>query len=222
MSAKPAVVPSDLQERLRFEELLADLSSKFVNLPPAEVDYEIEDALRRVCEFVGIDFAVLWQWSSDDPDVIMPTHIYPAQKGLQPVQPLHQEQYPWSVQQMKAGRMFSISSLEELPAEAAVDRESAFMSGIKSNLCLPLAAGGTPPVGALALNTLRAERAWPDALVKRLQLVAHVFTNALARRRNELRLQESEERLILAANSAGAGLWTLDLGTGVFLSLIHI
>ena len=75
MSGKPAVAPSDFQERLRFEELLANLSSKFVNLPPAEVDHEIEDALRRVCERIGIDFAVLWQWSADDPDVIAPTHF---------------------------------------------------------------------------------------------------------------------------------------------------
>ncbi len=65
--------------------------------------------------------------------------------------------------------------------------------------------GGEPPVGALAFNTLRAERDWPDALVKRLQLVAQVFCNALARRRHELSLRESEERLALAADSAEAG-----------------
>ena len=53
-------------------------------------------------------------------------------------------------------------------------------------------------------------------MVSRLQLVAQVFTNALARRRHELSLEESEARLSLAADSAEAGLWTLDFGTGVF------
>jgi len=216
MTSKVATVPSNLQERLRFEELLADLSSKFVNLPPAEVDHEIEDALCRVCQNIGIDFGVLWQWSTEDPGVIRPTHFYPAQQRVEPAEPLHQELYPWSVQQMRAGRMFSISSLEELPEDAAVDRESARLTGIKSNLCLPLAVGGAPPVGALAFNTLQAERVWPDALVKRLQMVAHVFTNALARRRHELSLQQSEERLAMAADSAGAGLWSLNFDTGVF------
>ena len=117
---------------------------------------------------------------------------------------------------MLAGRMVALSSLEELPAEAAVDRENAHLFGIKSNLTLPLSVGGEPPVGALGFNTLRAHRDWPDALVKRLQLVAQVFTNALARRRHERSLQESEERLSLAADSAEAGLWSLDYGTGVF------
>jgi len=117
---------------------------------------------------------------------------------------------------MRAGRTIALSSLQDLPAEAAVDRESARAVGIKSNLTLPLAAGGEPPVGALAFNTLRSERDWPDGVVKRLQLVAQVFTNALARRRHERSLRDSEERLALAADSADAGLWTLDYGTGVF------
>ena len=216
MTSKGSVKHGHIQDPLAFEVMLADLSSTFVNLPPADVDHEIENALHRVCELLGIDFAVLWQWSTDDPGVIRPTHVYPAEEGLQPSEPLNQEQYPWSVQQMQAGRMFAIVSLEELPSEAAVDRESARLSGIKSNLCLPLAVRGGQPVGALAFNTLQAERDWPDTLVKRLQLVAHVFTNSLVRMRHELRLQESEERLAMAADSAGAGIWTLDLSTGIF------
>ena len=54
--------------------------------------------------------------------------------------------------------------------------------------------------------------------MKRLQLVAQVFTNALVRRRHEQSLRESEERLALAADSAEAGLWTLDYDSGVFWS----
>jgi PAS domain S-box-containing protein len=216
MSAKPPVVLGDLEERLQFEELLADLSSKFVNLLPAEVDPLIEHALRRVCESIGIDLAVLWQWSSDDPGVIRPTHFFPSEEGLQLSEPLDQSQYPWVVQQMVNGSVIALSSLEELPAAAAVDRQSALLSGIKSTLCLPLTVGGGPPVGALAFNTLRAEHDWPDILVQRLQLVAHVFSNALIRKRHELSLQESEERLALAVDSAGAGLWTLEFSTGVF------
>jgi GAF domain-containing protein len=99
-------------------------------------------------------------------------------------EPLHQELYPWLVQEMRAGRMVVLSSLEELPAEAAVDRETARLAGVKSSLCLPLSLGGEAPVGALAFNTRRAEREWPDALVKRLHLVAQIFTHVLARRRH--------------------------------------
>jgi len=53
-------------------------------------------------------------------------------------------------------------------------------------------------------------------LVKRLQLIAEIFTNALARKRADEALQESVERLGLAAEAAGVGLWSLNLATGVF------
>ena len=202
--------------RLAFETLIADLSSRFINLPPGEVDGEVEDALRHVCELLGIDLAVLWQWSAVTPDVIAPTHAYPALQSRQSAEPLHQEQFPWLRRQILAGRVVAASSLEEFPAEAAVDRESGRRMGIKSTLILPLSVGGAASVGALAFNTLRAQRDWPESLVNRLQLVAQVFTNALARRRADEALRESEERLALAADSAEAGLWTLDHATGAF------
>ena len=206
----------DLEERLAFETLLVDLSSRFVNLPPDEVDREIQDALSRVCEFNGVDLGVLWQWSREAPDVITATHVYYALGSQVSPEPLRQEHYPWVTSQMLDGRIVSFSSPEELPTEAAVDRENAIRLGIKSNLCIPLSVGGAPPVGVLAFNTLLAERDWPDVRVQRLQLVAQVFTNALARMRADAALRESEERLSLAADSAGAGLWMLDYDTGVF------
>jgi PAS domain S-box-containing protein len=201
--------------RLEFETLISDLSSRFINLPPGEVDSQIEDALRRVCEFLGVDYALLWQWSVAVEDVLTPTHAYPTLEGRQPPVSLRQEQYPWVVQQMRAGRIVVIPAVEEMPAEAAVDQEHARLAGIKSNLTVPIWVGGAP-LGALAFNTTRAERDWPDALVTRLQLVAQVFTNALARKRANEALRESEERLALAADSAEAGVWTLDYRTGVF------
>jgi hypothetical protein len=58
-----------LGSRLEFETLISDLSSRFINVPAGEVDREITDALRRVSESFGIDFAVLWQWSGGTGDV---------------------------------------------------------------------------------------------------------------------------------------------------------
>jgi PAS domain S-box-containing protein len=176
-----------------FEALLARLSSRFIGLPPGEVDREIEDALRHVCEFIGIDLATLWQWSDAASGLIVPTHSYCVEPGLRPTEPRRQSDFPWALQQVLAGRMFTISSLDDYPAEAAVDRETLRRDGVKSGVCLPLAVGGGPPMGALGLNALRAERQWPEALVNRLQLVAQVFANALARRRSDIALRDSEE-----------------------------
>jgi PAS domain S-box-containing protein len=203
-----------IASRLSFETMVADLSTRLINLPAGEIDHEVEDALRRVCEPLSIDYAVLWQWSTKAPKVLEPSHVYPAGGPLEPPNPLSQDQYPWVVEQVLAGRVVAVPSLDELPAEAAVDRESARLRGIKSSLCIPLSVGGAPPIGALAFNTLQEQHAWPDALVNRLDLVAQVFANALARKSYELSLEESTTRLAAGADLAELAFYEVDFGKG--------
>ncbi len=190
-----------LEERLQFETLLADISARFVNLPWDQVDSAIEDAQRRVCESLDIDILAVWQLSNEDPVALTATHYYSVQQGPQPPGLLKQEDFPWFVKQLQAGRIVAVSSLEDMPAEAAHDREVCRQLGVKSNLSIPLSVGDGPLMGVLGLNTTRAERDWPDAIVKRLQLVAQIFTNALARERSERDLVKSEQRLRLITNA---------------------
>jgi formate hydrogenlyase transcriptional activator len=215
MQKSMEAIRAELEERLRFERLLAETSARFINVPAAEVDREIEDAQRRICESLGIDLLAVWQLSNEDPVALMATHYYTVQQGPQPPGLLKQEDFPWAVKQLQAGRVIVISSLEEMPAEAAHDREVLHQLGIKSNLTIPLSVGGGPLIGVLGLNTTRAERDWSDALVDQLKLIGQVFTNALARKRFELALRQSEERLSVAADSADVGLWVLDWRTRV-------
>ena len=57
----------------------------------------------------------------------------PAKAYLRP-DPMHQAQFPWSSREMLAGRFVAVPSLDALPAEAAIDRETCRLIGIKSNL----------------------------------------------------------------------------------------
>lgn len=204
-----------LAQRLEFEILISDLSSRFINLRPGEVDREIENALRRVCEPLGIELAILWQWSQADSEVLAPTHVHYSGEGPRPSEPMRQDHYPWTRAQMLAGRLVLVPSLDALPPQAAVDRETCRRFGIRSAIGLPLAVGGEPPIGALGLNSLRAPRDWPDALVKRLQLVAQVFTHALVRKRHEEQLLRSEARQAASAELAGLAYYEVNFEEGV-------
>ena len=195
--------------------LLADISSKFVNLPPHEVDREIIDAQRRICQFLDLDLSVLWQVQEDNTDFIA-THAYQREESSAPSQPFRQEDFPWVRSEMNAGRMVTFTKVTELPAQAAKDKESASSLGIKSTLTIPLSVGGEQTIGVLSFNALRQERPWPESLINRLQLAAQIFANALARKRADHALRESELRLQMATDSAGAGLWLLEWSSGEF------
>jgi hypothetical protein len=67
---------TELQERLRFETLVADISARFVNIPADQVDSEIEDAQRRICESLKIEHSSLWQAAPEKPGALILTHLY--------------------------------------------------------------------------------------------------------------------------------------------------
>ena len=50
-----------LSDRLQFEQLLSGLSARFVNIPPDQVDSEIEDGLKQILEFFQVDRCALLQ-----------------------------------------------------------------------------------------------------------------------------------------------------------------
>ena len=208
---------TDLRERLRFESMLAELSSRFVNLEPAEVDREIGDAQRRVCEWLGIDLSALWQWSPDDPTDLMLSHLYRPHGGPPVPEVMKaQDHFPWSLREVRAKRIVCLSSIEAAPKEAAVDYEGWRHYGVKSILTFPLVAGGGPVFGALGFHPQREEWSWPEELIHRLQLVAQIFANALARKRADAALRDSEERLQLAASAGEVGTWMLDVESEIF------
>jgi formate hydrogenlyase transcriptional activator len=203
-----------LEEQLRFEMLLSDISSHFVNLSVDQIDSEIEDAQRRICECLGLHLSVLWQWSAEIPHSFTMTHFYRPLGGPPPPEPMYSHEYfPWCQEQVEAGKIIVVSSLDDLPAEAARDREVWRHFGIKNALTFPLVPGGGRPIGALCFNDMLAERTWQEPLIKLLQLIAQIFTNALVRKQNETALRESESRLSLATEIVGAGLWIMEVDT---------
>lgn len=192
--------------------LIAEISSKFVNLPASEVDREIGDAQGRLCGLLKLDLSALWQWSDRSPGSFMATHLYSLRDGPLPPEQMIQDDFPWVRQEILAGRMVAARSLDEMPAAAAKDREAGRRLGIKSHLTLPLAVGGGSPIGILGFNATQAERDWPDALVGHLQQIAQIFANALSRKRADEELRASKARLVAGTELAGLGYFEIDYG----------
>ena len=204
-------------QRLQFETLLADLSARFVNLPADQVDSEIQQAQRRVCECLGLDAGVLFQWEADHPDTLLVTHYYCRLDDPPiPSRWAADESFPWSLRQALDRRTVALSSTDRVPEGADRDQATWRRFGFESVLSLPLSAGGGPVFGVLSFCALRAECPWAEPLIDRLQLIAQVFANAVIRKHADQALRESEERLSLATEAAGASPWVLDAAGACF------
>ncbi|HIJ41731.1 MAG TPA: PAS domain-containing protein [Deltaproteobacteria bacterium] len=209
-----------LKERLRFETLLAEISADFVNMPAEQIDSAIQDTQARICEFLDLDRSTLWQVPEKDSDTLLLTHIHQPPESRTPVERMNiRNFFPWTAQKVLGGEVVSISKISDLPPEASRDRETFLLYGAKSNVVFPLSVGKGAVFGLLSFAVIREERDWPETVVTGFKLIAQVFANALARKRADHELRESEARLTLATNAAEAGLWIMDLETsGVWVS----
>ena len=66
-----------LEEQLKFETVLAGLLTTFINLPPSELDVQIVEAQKRICETLGLDRSTLAQVTVEGDDLII-THSWAA------------------------------------------------------------------------------------------------------------------------------------------------
>ena len=175
-----------LEERLRFERLLADLSASFVNVAADPVDAQIEQALERLVDFLGVERSGFGQISEDDKAILV-THSFVV-PGYPPLPPLIlDEDLPWYAERVRRGELMRFDRVpDDVPAEAVNERAHAIKTGMKSHLVIPLKAGGIV-LGALGFAAFREFRAWPDELVQRLRTVGEIFANALARKRADQR-----------------------------------
>ena len=204
-----------LAEQLQIQTLLSEISSRFINLPADRIDSEIENAQRRICELLDLDRITLWQVCDGQPGVLL-THFHQPPEFPQPPERMNaMVLIPWTTQKVLAGETVTLSKMTDLPPEAERDRESARVFGAKSDVLVPLSIGEGPVFGMVTFVVMREERTWSEMVVTVFKLIAQVFANALARKRTEGALVESESKLSMATNAAGTGLWSMELGTGL-------
>ena len=187
----------EMDERLRFERMISDLSASFVKLPPDGVEVEIERWLRPITEFFAADRCNIEVFSEDHARATRAFEF--CLEGIESAaESLSMEQLPWYLEQLIRGEPVVLNRVEDLPVEAESERQFCLAKGLKSVLSVPMVSQGIT-LGFCALSSVREARIWPQELVQRFRLVGEVFANALAHKRadNALRQAALEHRTIL-------------------------
>ena len=134
-----------VESRIAFETLIADLSSHFVNLDSDLIDGASRMRSGALSRRSTSTAPCLFQLSGKDGQLALshywtsPELIGGAISSIATV-----EKFPWAAAKVMKGELICFSRLDELPAEAALDREGFEAVDTKSNVTIP------------------ARRIWPD------------------------------------------------------------
>ena len=214
MSHRPRPSRDQAQSRLEFETLISDTSAALMSAAPERVERVLEHALTRIREFFHSDRCALLEVSRDRQFVHVRLASYAD--GVEHVPPTMNLQalFPWAARTLFQDRSpFTISKMSDLPAEASGDVPGWVHLGVRSACALPVETSSEVR-HVLVVQAVREEIEWPGSLVTRLRILGELLVGSLRRNDAMVDLREAEERLALAAESAEAGLWTVDRDTG--------
>jgi signal transduction histidine kinase/ActR/RegA family two-component response regulator len=183
-----------LRQRLAFEELIASISSQFINLPRDRIRDSISNGLRRLVEHCGLDGAQMIVDRAGEDEFARgysyrnPTTMR-AEAAFEDVVGLAHD---WQLKSYVHEDCIQVPDVAALPQS----RERAWLQArdIRSWLCISIRYAGHP-LGFLVLDAVTDEGHWRPDDIARLRTAAEIFANAIARERNESEREALQARL---------------------------
>lgn len=185
-----------LQYRAEFEDLIANVSTQFVNVEPHQVDAEINEALRDVGEFTAVDRSYLFLFSEDG-NTMSNTHEWCAEgisSHIDDLQGVPTDAFPWLMERLQRLEDVLVPRVADLPDAAELEKREFESEGIQSLIVVPATYQGEL-VGFLGFDAVEEERGWSEDEAVLLRLVGETFVNALERRQTERAQQARLERI---------------------------
>jgi PAS domain S-box-containing protein len=190
----------ELARRVEFSRLITSTSSRFINLPIDQVDEWATEALQRIGEFAHVDRSYIFL-VYDGGEKMDNTHEWCAEgisSHIHRLKGLPTKEFSWLIGELSKGEARHISRVEELPAEAVVEKRELQIEGIQSIVLVPMLLHDEF-IGFVGFDSVRQEKVWNEDDIALLKIVGEIFSNALDRKRTEEALRESEARFRLLA-----------------------
>jgi len=189
-----------------FLRLILTVSTSFINLPSEQIDSGINDALKLIGDFTGIDRSYVFQISKNRHEMSN-THEWCA-KGVEPqihrLQGMPVSELPWLYERICRGDVVNVPEVSQLPPEAKAEKSEWSAEKIQSLIVVPVVCRGSL-AGFTGIDSLRERKVWTEEIISLLRVMGEIFANALERKRSVESLRESEGRyrtLFESANDA--------------------
>ncbi len=192
---------AELSERLRFEGLLAQISGSFVR-PMHSSQSAYDECLARIGEFLEADCLGLL---APGPDGVIDRRVrkWRRQGDTTEVVARIGRLFPWAQAQVSEGDIIAFESLDALPLEAHVDRQTFAAEAIAACVVVPFVVRGVV-YGALSVGNSR-RRVWRPVTIVQIRLLAEVLANATAREHAELEVQRARHELAQVGRMVSMG-----------------
>ena len=180
-----------IDDNLRFETLVASISSDLIHARPDNIDTLIQSAVRRIAEALGGN-RVLFGQTDDQTEELVARAQYRTTDPPFPEKLSINELNPALLRTLAAGEVSDVADVDALPESATTDREYFRRIGLRSYMAVPVVIDGALKF-MLAIGSVGEKRIWPKEAVPRMRVLAEVLAIALLRCEAEHVVQANEK-----------------------------
>ncbi len=182
---------------LRFEQIISELSTHFIELPADNIDSGIAQALTRLVQVLNLERITVFRFTHDYRE-LEAVYFSTSSDDHAPAATLFAEECEWYFSQLRNRENVVLNRLSELPDTTF--RRAFERHGVTSTVAVPIEFDGVV-FGCLSFVQTRREAVWTRELVAQFKMVAQVIANALARKQADEQRQELSGLLINAEES---------------------
>jgi len=182
-----------LNYRTRLDQLISNISTRFINLPPESIDKNIETAFGEICNITASDAGFLYLFSGSN-ETFSLTHFWHNQN----VQinrfdyiDLPISEVRWILDELEKNGLLIVPSKKHLLTEES-KRWVNNARGVESIIIKSIVYQENL-VGMMGLISSVPEFAWKEDDVPMLKVISEIFINAIQRKNAEKELMQSEQ-----------------------------
>ena len=200
-----------LKVQKNFNQLIAEISSRFAEVNDETLDVEIDRSLQLIGEMIQVDTGYLFTLDRDRQTLNM-SHEWsqpgsPRQIAI--AQNIPFAAFPYSMALTLQQKVCCVNDTELFPPEAAVDAVGWQQFNLKSLLFIPLTQKDET-VGFLGFASFNQAIAWDEEIIRVLTILSQTIANTQARitsenirKQNEIELAQWRKRYELAEQASG-------------------
>ncbi len=207
-----------LNRRIVQEQLVSEISRRFIRLSDHKVDAVIQASLKQIGEYTGADRCYVGEISMEH-YLVGHTHEWcgpGADSQSSRMEGLSLKNIPWFARKMIEGGYVLAPEVADLPLEAKAESVLWQNRGIQSVVRVPMMYGGELR-GFVGLDAIHEARPWTHQDVQLLERVGELVCNTLERLWYQKTLAAEKERLSVTLHSIGDGVITADIEGRVVL-----
>lgn len=181
--------------RIRFEEILLEISTSFINLPPENINDSINLAINRIGDFSGADRCYIFEFSNHG-KTMSNTYEWCASgvtAEINNLQNLPSNTFPWWMKQLNQFESIYLPTLDYLPDEATAEKEILGAQNICSLIVIPLAIRGNLK-GFIGFDFLSYNKDISEETLKALRFAGQMIVNTLDNKHKEQKLKYQQKR----------------------------